>query len=234
MSTPGLIPDGANWVDAYGRTWTANGDDMLLWAYPEIVLLGDNPQKITQGSAYQEAGATASDVTGADLSGSIVIDASGLDVNVPGSYLVAYTVLDSEGYETKVNRTVVVLDVDRPDVRDHTAQLLDDGLPGGVYVYRTPDEQVKAPAVAIGTMEWAVDRMNSLDAVSWNIDIQLMVPRGKPGYSVFTLETISIKVAQLLLAGNYRVEGFTSEGMVTVGGVELLAGTLSVMYKEMR
>ena len=134
MSTPGLIPDGQNWVDAYGRTWTANGDDLLLWAYPEIVLLGDNPQKIVQGSTYQEAGATASDVTGADLSGSIVIDASGLDVNVPGSYLVAYTVLDSEGYETKVNRTVIVLDVDRPDVRDMTAQLLEDGLPDGMTV----------------------------------------------------------------------------------------------------
>jgi len=232
VSTPGLIPDGTNWVDAYGRPWVSHGDDLLLWAYPEIVLLGDNPQKQSQGSVYSEAGATASDVTGADLTGSIVIDASAVDMAVPGQYSVSYTVTDSEGYTTVEDRELLVLDVDRPDVRDIMYDLIEAGLPDGMQVYRTPVEQLKSPAVVIGTMSWTPGRMANLRDVDWDIDISLLIQRALPSYSTITLETISKKVAELLIAANFRVAGFTDEGMSTVGGIDYLSGTLAVTYKE--
>ncbi len=205
---------------------------MLLWAHPEIVLLGDNPQKQTQGSAYSESGATASDVQGADLTASIVIDASGVDMAVPGQYSVSYTVTDSEGYTTEIFRELLVLDVDRPDVRDIMYDLIEDGLPDGMQVYRTPVEQLKSPAVVIGTMSWTPGRMANLRDVDWDIDVSLLIQRGMPSYSTFSLETISKKVAELLIAGNFRVVGFTDEGMSEVGGISYLSGSLNVVYKE--
>lgn len=232
MSTPGLIPDGTGWVDAYGRPWVSHGDDMLLWAIPTVTLLGDDPQKIVQGSTWTDAGATAVDVQGTDITGSIVVDSSALDVNVPGEYPVLYTATDSEGYSDTATRRVIVLDVDRPEVRDIMYDMIQAGLPDGLYVYKTPVEQLKSPSVVIGTMSWTPGRMANLVDVDWDIDVQLIIQRGLPSYSTFTLETISKKVAQLLIAANFRVVAFTDEGMSTIGGIDYLTGSLNVTYKE--
>ncbi|MBT8183828.1 MAG: DUF5011 domain-containing protein, partial [Eudoraea sp.] len=82
---------------------------------PEITLLGDNPLELNVGDTYVEAGATATDDVDGDISGSIVIDATAVDVNTPGSYPVTYNVTDSGGLPaTEVIRTVNVSDVTAP------------------------------------------------------------------------------------------------------------------------
>ncbi len=76
---------------------------------PVITLTGANPQKIRSGTAYTELGATATDTEDGDISSSIVIDASGIDINTPGTYTVTYNVTDSGGRSaTTVSRSVVV------------------------------------------------------------------------------------------------------------------------------
>ncbi len=81
---------------------------------PVITLTGDNPQSIAEGSPYVELGATASDNVDGDLSAEIVIDASGVDTNTPGTYTVSYTSTDSFGNSSTVERTVIVTDATPP------------------------------------------------------------------------------------------------------------------------
>jgi hypothetical protein len=77
---------------------------------PVITLAGANPQIIPLGGAYTEPGATATDNVDGDISGNIVIDASGVNTAVAGSYTVTYNVVDSSGNAaTQVTRTVNVV-----------------------------------------------------------------------------------------------------------------------------
>ncbi|MBT5219780.1 MAG: DUF5011 domain-containing protein, partial [Woeseia sp.] len=64
---------------------------------PVITLSGANPQVTTTGSFYTELGATAMDNFDGDISGSIVIDSSGVNTAVAGSYSVTYNVMDAAG-----------------------------------------------------------------------------------------------------------------------------------------
>ena len=84
---------------------------------PVITLSGDNPQVIAFSEAYVELGATASDNRDGDLTASIVIDATGVDVSIPGDYTVTYDVTDAAGnVATTVTRAVTV----RPPVPEET------------------------------------------------------------------------------------------------------------------
>lgn len=77
---------------------------------PVITLTGDTPQVVTAGDPYVELGATAIDNVDGDLSASIVIDTSAVNVQVPGTYSVAYNVSDSSGNAaTTVTRVVQVI-----------------------------------------------------------------------------------------------------------------------------
>ena len=75
---------------------------------PVITLLGNNPLALSVGDTYNEPGATATDNVDGDLSASIVIDASAVDVNTAGTYAVNYSVSDAAGNTASVDRTVSV------------------------------------------------------------------------------------------------------------------------------
>ena len=82
---------------------------------PVITLLGDNPLTLEVGDPYVEPGATASDDVDGDISGDIVIDASAVNTNIPGTYGVTYNVMDGAGNAAiEVIRTVNVVDVNAP------------------------------------------------------------------------------------------------------------------------
>ena len=77
---------------------------------PVITLNGSNPQIIDFGAAYTELGASANDNVDADLSASIVIDATSVDTSAPGNYSVTYDVTDAAGnVAVTQTRTVTVL-----------------------------------------------------------------------------------------------------------------------------
>jgi hypothetical protein len=82
---------------------------------PIITLNGANPQFIALNGAYVELGATASDISDGDVTGSIVIDSSAVDTSTLGDYLVTYDVQDSSGNDAiQVTRTVTVTLGDAP------------------------------------------------------------------------------------------------------------------------
>lgn len=72
---------------------------------PVISLNGSNPVELTQGTAYTDAGATATD----DVDGTVSVTTSGtVDVNTVGTYTLTYTATDAAGNTATATRTVVV------------------------------------------------------------------------------------------------------------------------------
>ena len=80
-----------------------------------ITLTGDNPQTIEFGEGYTELNATATDRVDGDLTGSIVIDSSAVNINRVGDYSVTYDVTDTAGNAAEQKtRTVRVIDTGKP------------------------------------------------------------------------------------------------------------------------
>ena len=122
---PDAFPLGATTI-----TWTATDpatNEMIATQVvtivdttpPVIALLGDNPQTVEFGTAYTELNATATDEVDDDitLTAKIVIDVSGVDVDLIGTYAVTYDVTDAEGNAAdRVTRMVMVTDTVIPDI----------------------------------------------------------------------------------------------------------------------
>jgi len=82
--------------------------NVIANAAPVITLLGTTPVNVTEGVTYVDAGATASDAEDGDLTPSLVVN-NPVDTAIPGSYVVTYDVVDTDGKSaTQVTRTVNV------------------------------------------------------------------------------------------------------------------------------
>ena len=97
---------------------------------PLITLNGSNIIYINENETYEEFGATAYDSCDGNISEKIKIS-NNVNINVAGTYKVDYIVKDSSGYETKVQRTVIVKNedlVEYPVIKGATIYLtFDDG-----------------------------------------------------------------------------------------------------------
>lgn len=93
----------------------------------EPVLSGISDVRVHHGSSFDPyAGVTASDKEDGDLTNSITVEGS-VDVNTVGTYVLVYSVKDSDNNETKQSRTVVVYSLvpEFEGVADTTIQLGD-------------------------------------------------------------------------------------------------------------
>ena len=93
----------------------------------EPVFSGINDVRVHHGSLFDPyAGVTASDKEDGDLTNSITVEGS-VDVNTVGTYVLVYSVKDSDNNETKQSRTVVVYSLvpEFEGVTDTTIQLGD-------------------------------------------------------------------------------------------------------------
>ncbi len=85
-------------------------EEIVDTVIPEITLLGDNPFTVQSDSNYKDPGAQALDDVDGDITGDIVVDASGVDMSQVGTYQVTYNVSDSSGNAAvEVLRTVKVI-----------------------------------------------------------------------------------------------------------------------------
>ena len=102
--------------DGNGNTATAEQTITITdTSKPVITLLDDNARRntVSRGSAYREFGATATDLVDDDdeLAIRIVVDASAVDTNQVGTYLVTYDVSDTAtNVADTVTRTVTVIE----------------------------------------------------------------------------------------------------------------------------
>ena len=93
----------------------------------EPVFSGISDVRVHHGSSFDPyAGVTASDKEDGDLTNSITVEGS-VDVNAVGTYVLVYSVKDSDNNETKQSRTVVVYSLvpEFEGVADTTIQLGD-------------------------------------------------------------------------------------------------------------
>ncbi len=82
---------------------------------PVLTLKGDKVINITQGEEYKESGYTAIDNCDNDITEKVIIEGN-IDTNTIGSYELIYKVSDNSHNETKVNRTINVLEKSKKGV----------------------------------------------------------------------------------------------------------------------
>lgn len=81
---------------------------------PVLTLNGSSVVNINAGTSYNDAGANANDEH-SGINGSVTISGT-VNANVPGSYVITYTVSDKAGNTTSIIRTVNVIDNTNPAV----------------------------------------------------------------------------------------------------------------------
>ena len=87
---------------------------------PVITLTGSASITVEKGDTYIDAGATASDYNGVDLTSSIVVS-NPVNMNIVGTYTITYNVSDLSGNAaTQVSRTVIVQDTTAPVIISFT------------------------------------------------------------------------------------------------------------------
>ncbi|MFC3875729.1 LamG-like jellyroll fold domain-containing protein [Winogradskyella maritima] len=119
MNVPGNYNVTYNVADAAGNnavqvTRVVTVQDTTV---PAISLTGANPQILEACGTYTELGATATDCVdnNATLTSNIVIDASAVNMNVPGNYNVTYNVADAAGNNAvQLIRVVNIVDTTAP------------------------------------------------------------------------------------------------------------------------
>lgn len=82
---------------------------------------GISDKTVTVGDTIDYlSGVTATDGKGTDITGSIEVDSSKVDINTPGTYQITYKVTDSYGFSTGANCNVVVNEK-KEEVADNTS-----------------------------------------------------------------------------------------------------------------
>ena len=131
---------------------------------PVIALVGGAVTLECSVGSYSESGATAVDACDGDVSGSIVIDASAIDISTPGVYGVTYNVADAAGNAAdEVVRTVEVVDMVAPVINlgGVNPQVLESGI----------DAYVELGASALDDCEGDVSGSVAIDASAVNAGV---------------------------------------------------------------
>lgn len=109
------VTDSGGLSDSETRTVNVNAPISPSNTPPVITLLGDNPITLIQGDAYIDPEAIATDTEDGDLTSSIIVDNT-VDTLTIGTYIVTYTVTDSEGLTDTKTRTVIVKSDTQPPI----------------------------------------------------------------------------------------------------------------------
>ena len=98
-------------TDKDGNTATATRTvNVVDTVSPVVTVTGDNPATVELGTAFTDAGATATDASGAVE----VVTSGTVDTNTVGAYTLTYTATDPSGNAGTATRTVNVTDTTAP------------------------------------------------------------------------------------------------------------------------
>ena len=168
---------------------------------PIITLKGNNPQSITVGNSYVEAGATATDNIDGDLSSKITIDSSNVNINAVGSYIVSYSVSDNSGNTATATRTVNVIS----SGTDTTAPTITIQSPTSGSIYNTKNNFLNFIASD-----------DNLNTCSYSIDNgATKVPTSCSSGILETISLIASEGTNTWIVYAYDVSGNTASASVT-------------------
>ena len=135
--TPGVYVLTYTVTDAGGNTATVQRSVTVKdLTPPELTLDGESVISLTIGNSFADPGYTALDNSDGDLMGQVQIT-SDVNVYLPGTYTVRYTVTDAAGNTAEATRTVVMCDIS-PQVSGGIIYLTYDDGPSG-YTSRLLD-----------------------------------------------------------------------------------------------
>ena len=98
-------------ADAAGNTTTAQRTVIVKDMTPPVLtLLGDEVVEMTIGYEFEEPGFTAIDNSDGDLAEQVVVETD-LNIYLPGTYTVTYTVTDAAGNTATATRSVVMYEI---------------------------------------------------------------------------------------------------------------------------
>jgi hypothetical protein len=133
VSTSGTVDTGT--VGSYTITYTATDKDgnsatasrtvnVVDTTAPVVTLIGDNPMTVQLGATYNDAGATAT-----DLSGAVEVVTSGtVDTDKVGEYTLTYTATDASGNAGTATRTVKISDTINPVFSSSSTFVVDENV----------------------------------------------------------------------------------------------------------
>ena len=112
----------------YDNTITVTDDagnitdiDIKISVIDATVINGISDKTVTVGDTIDYlSGVSASDGKGTDITGSIEVDSSKVDINTPGTYQITYKVTDSYGFSTGANCNITVNEK-KEEVADNTS-----------------------------------------------------------------------------------------------------------------
>ena len=96
---------------------------------PALTLLGDTVVEMTIGNEFEEPGFTAVDNSDGDLTEQVTVETD-INIFLPGTYIVNYTVTDAAGNTATATRTVVMYEI-KPKVSGGVIYLTYDDGPSG-------------------------------------------------------------------------------------------------------
>ena len=133
VSTSGVVDTSA--VGTYIITYTATDLDnnsatatrtvnVVDTTAPVVTVTGDNPATTELGDTYTDAGATATDASGAVT----VVTSGTVDIDTVGSYTLTYTSTDASGNTGTETRTVNVVDTTKPVFTSSSTFVVDENV----------------------------------------------------------------------------------------------------------
>ena len=118
LSNANASADDANYSVVISNDWGSVTSPLarvtVATALPTITILGSTTLVHEAATSYTDAGATADDALGGDLTSSISITSADINVTDVGDQVVTYSVTDAGGNTNTVTRTVTVQDTTNP------------------------------------------------------------------------------------------------------------------------
>ena len=112
-------------TDLSGNTATATRTvNVVDTTKPVVTVTGTNPVTVELGGTYTDAGATATDLSGAVT----VVTTSNVDTDTVGAWTVTYTSTDASGNAGTATRTVNVVDTVNPVITSQSIFIIDENV----------------------------------------------------------------------------------------------------------
>ena len=188
---------------------------------PVITVTGDNPATTELGETYTDAGATAT-----DLSGAITVVTSGtVDTTTVGTYTLTYTATDPSSNTSTTTRTVNVVDTTAPAItvtgdNPATVEL------GGTYTDAGATATDASGDVTVVTT--GVDTVKPNTLGTYTVTYTSTDASGNKGTATRTVNVVDTTVPVFTSSATYTVdEGAIAVGTVTATDIQSVTFTLS-------